>query len=149
MKPRIEAHARQRIKAPAEKVYGAWLDPAQVRVWMATSLQSCGLAGDIQRVEIDAHVGGKFFFSDLRDGKEARHWGTYLELERPRKIVFTWIVAESEEADPSVVTLTTQPEADGCVATIVHAMDPKWAEYVARTEAGWTRILKAIEGSLV
>jgi uncharacterized protein YndB with AHSA1/START domain len=72
----------------------------------------------------------------MRDGKEARHWGIYLELDRPRKIVFTWIVAESEEADPSVVTLTIQPEADGCIATIVHEMDATWAEYVSRTEVG-------------
>ena len=44
-----------------------------------------GLAGDMKRVEIDARVGGKFYFSDMRDGTEARHWGTYLELDRPRE----------------------------------------------------------------
>ncbi len=86
--------------------------------WLGT-----GLAGDIKRVEIDARVGGKFFFSDMRDGTEARHWGTYLELDRPRKIVFTWIVDESEEADPSKVTLTIEPDPDGCIATIVHEME--------------------------
>ena len=56
------------------------------------ALKNLSLAGDIRRIEIDARVGGQFFFSDLRDGEEARHWGKYLELDRPRKIVFTWIV---------------------------------------------------------
>ena len=66
-------------------------------------------------------------------------------LAPPRKIVFTWIVDESEEGDPSVVTLTIEPEAEGCVATIVHGMDAKWIEYVSQTESGWARMLRAVE----
>jgi uncharacterized protein YndB with AHSA1/START domain len=144
MSSRIEARVSHSFKAPAERVYDAWLDSEKVRVWMTASLKSFGLAGDIRRIEIDARVGGKFFFSDMRDGKEARHWGTYLELDRPRKIVFTWIVDEGEEAEPSVVTLTIQPAAEGCVATIVHELDAKWAEYLSRTESGWSRMLQAV-----
>jgi uncharacterized protein YndB with AHSA1/START domain len=145
MSSKIEAKVSHRFKAPAERAFDAWLNPEQARVWMAAALRSFGLAGEIKRVEIDARVGGKFFFSDLRGGQEARHWGTYLELDRPRKIVFTWIVDESEEADPSRVTLTIQPEADGCVATIVHEIDAKWAEYLSRTESGWARMLTEID----
>jgi uncharacterized protein YndB with AHSA1/START domain len=145
MKSKIEARVTHRFKASADRAYDAWLNPAQARLWMAASLKNLGLAGDIQRVEIDARVGGKFFFSDLRDGEEARHWGTYLELDRPRRIVFTWIVDESEEGDPSVVTLTIDPEADGCVATIVHEMDAQWIEYVSQTESGWARMLDAVD----
>ncbi len=142
---KIEAKVTHRFKATAERVYDAWLNPAQVRLWMTAALKSIGLSGDIQRIEIDAQVGGKFFFSDLRDGTEARHWGTYLELERPRKIVFTWTIDESAEADPSVVTLTIEPEADGCVATIVHEMDAQWIEYISQTEKGWAGMLHEIE----
>lgn len=145
MSAKIEAKVSHRFKASAERVFDAWLSPAQVRIWMAAALRSFGLAGDIQRIEIDPKVGGKFFFSDIRNGQEARHWGTYLELTRPRKIVFTWIVDESEEADPSRVTLTIEPEADGCVAILVHEMDAKWVDYVARTESGWSRMLAAVD----
>jgi uncharacterized protein YndB with AHSA1/START domain len=80
---------------------------------------------------------------------EARNWGTYLELDRPRKIAFTWIVDEAEEANPSTVTLTIQPEPEGCVATIVHEMDAKWADYESRTESGWARMLDEVERLLV
>jgi uncharacterized protein YndB with AHSA1/START domain len=149
MDPKIEAKVSHCFKATAEQVYDAWLDPEQARVWMAAALKSLGLAGDIQRVEIDARVGGKFFFSDMRDGALARHWGTYLELGRPRRVVFTWIVDESEEASPSKVTLTIEPQADGCVATIVHELDGQWADYVAQTERGWARMLEQVEYSLV
>jgi uncharacterized protein YndB with AHSA1/START domain len=149
MSSRIEARVSHRFKVQAELVYDVWLNPEQVRTWMAASLRSMGLAGDIRRVEIDARVGGKFFFSDMRDGEEAKHWGTYLELDRPRKIVFTWIVDESDEGSPSQVTLTIQPEPDGCTATIVHELDAKWAEYVTRTESGWGRMLASMEHVLV
>jgi uncharacterized protein YndB with AHSA1/START domain len=148
MESRIQARVSHRFKASAERVYDAWLDPAQVRSWMASALKGLGLAGDIRRVEIDARVGGKFFFSDMREGTEAKHWGTYLELDRPRKIVFTWIVSEDEESNPSTVTLTIEPESDGCLATIVHELDAKWLDYVAQTEAGWGGMQDAIEREL-
>jgi uncharacterized protein YndB with AHSA1/START domain len=145
MNSKIEARISHHFKATAEQVYDAWLDPTQVRLWMAESLKSLGLAGDIRRVEIDARVGGKFFFSDMRNGKEARHWGSYLELVRPHRIVFTWIVDESEAANPSNVTMTIQAEAEGCVATIVHEIDEKWRDYISQTENGWARMLQHVE----
>ncbi len=115
---------------------------------MTPALNSLRLAGDIKRVEIDARVGGKFFFSDMRNGTEARHWGTYLEQDRPRKVVFTWIVDESEEADPSKVALTIESQPDGCIATIVHSLDAQWLDDLSRTESGWSRMLSAIERTL-
>jgi uncharacterized protein YndB with AHSA1/START domain len=148
MAARIEAKVTHRFKAAAERVYDAWLDPAKVRLWLKSALTAAGLPGDIQRIEIDARVGGKFFFSDLRNGVEAKHWGSYLELERPRKIVFTWIVDESEEANPSKVTLTIQPEQQGCTVTLVHEMDAEWADYLSRTEQGWARMLAATDALL-
>jgi uncharacterized protein YndB with AHSA1/START domain len=69
-------------------------------------------------------------------------------LDRPGKIVFTWIVAESEEANPSKVTLTIHSESKGCVATIVHVMDEEWADYVSQTESGWTRMLQQVDNHL-
>src|SRR5262245_4916210 len=72
MTSKIEARVSHQFKTTAERVYDAWLNPEQVRQWLAASLRSFGLAGDIRRVEIDARVGGKFFFSDMRDGQEAR-----------------------------------------------------------------------------
>ncbi len=67
MNSKCKALVTHRFNAAAERVYDAWLDPAQARLWMAAALRSHGLTGDIQRIEIDARVGGKFFFSDLRD----------------------------------------------------------------------------------
>jgi uncharacterized protein YndB with AHSA1/START domain len=142
---RIEARSQQELNCSAEQLYDAWLDPEKIRIWMSSSLKSFGLSGDLRRIETDPRLGGRFCFSDMRNGFEAVHVGEYLVLDRPRKIVFTWIPGASSDANevPSKVTLLIEPVADGCAATILHEMDAKWAEYLSRTEDSWSRMLKA------
>jgi uncharacterized protein YndB with AHSA1/START domain len=139
-----EARVEHRFEASAERVFDSWLDPALIRRWMSASLQGFGLPGDVRRVEIDPRVGGRFTFSDVRDAGEAVHWGTYLEIDRPRKLVFTWFASEEDAREgASVVTLTIDSDRDGCIATIAHRMDAKWAGYVPQTEQGWGGMLRA------
>ncbi len=145
MAEKIEVKISHRFNASAQRVYDAWLEPEKVRAWLRRALQSMGLSGDIGQIEIDPTVGGEFLFTDMRDGTESRHWGKYLELDRPRRIVFTWIVDLSEEFDPSKVTLTIHADGAGCIATIIHEMDAKWADYVAQTENGWSCMMQATD----
>jgi uncharacterized protein YndB with AHSA1/START domain len=142
---KVEARVTHRFAAAPERVYDAWLDPEKVRTWLRASLIEAGLPGELGSIEIDARVGGKFTFTDMREAGEARHWGTYLALDRPRRIVFTWITDQSEEQNPSKVTLTFDPDGDGCVVRLVHEMNAEWAEYVRRTERGWRRMLEATD----
>lgn len=145
MSGKVRARVSREFQVSAERVYDTWLDPEQVRLWMGSALRGFGLAGEMRRVEIDPRVGGKFFFSDMRGEMEARHWGSYLVLKRPREIVFTWVTSPEEEADPSQVTLRIEPEGEGCRVTIEHEMDEKWQEYIPQTEKGWERMLKGVE----
>ncbi len=93
-------------------------------------------------------MGGAFLFSDMRDGVETKHWGTYLELDRPHRIVFTWILDEAEESNPGRVSLVVQPDGTGCVATIAHEMDAKWAGHEEQTKNGWSCMVQATEAFL-
>lgn len=130
---------------PAERVFDAWLDPNIARLWMSRAVPGMP-AFDVRRVEIDARVGGRFTFSDMRDDGEAVHWGTYKVIDRPRKLVFTWFTSEEEEQeDNSTVTLTLEPRGLGCVATVVHRMDARWAEWIKQTEKGWGVMLAKVE----
>lgn len=145
MSRNVEAKAVHEFKASAERVFDAWLDPVKVRSWSAQPVPGMP-AFDIRRVEIDARVGGKFTFSDMREEGEAVHWGYYLEIDRPRKLVFTWFTSEEEEQENnSVVTLTIEPLAKGCRATIVHSMDERWSDWITQTEKGWTFMLDQID----
>lgn len=101
---------------------------------------------DVRRIEIDARVGGQFTFSDMRQEGEAVHWGYYIEMDCPRKLVFSWFTSEKEEQEASsIITLTLEPLTVGCRATIVHTMHQRWAEYVKRTEMGWGTMMRKIE----
>ena len=142
MGKKIQVTVSHRFKASADQVYDAWLDPAKVRLWQAGAFKKMGLSGEVETVEIDARVGGQFLFADRREGVLAKHWGTYLELERPKKIVFTWITDVLEEPDPSKVTLTIEAHDDGCTATIVHELDERWSDYIDQTENGWSILLQ-------
>jgi uncharacterized protein YndB with AHSA1/START domain len=144
----VEARTVHEFKASAERVFDAWLDPIKVRSWAAQAVPGMP-SFDIRRVEIDARVGGKFTFSDMREDGEAVHWGYYLEIDRPRKLVFTWFTSEEEEQENnSVVTLTIEPLANGCRATIVDTMDARWAEWVKQTATGWNFMLRQVDMEL-
>lgn len=139
---RLAVTVTRRFEFAPERVFDAWLDPRKIRAWSEMALRTSGLPADVRRVEVDARVGGRFTFSDMRPEGEAVHWGTYRVIDRPRKLVFSWFTSEEDEAeDNSTVTLTFAPDGGGCVVTLVHEMDPKWAEYAERTEKGWRTML--------
>ncbi len=146
----VEAKVTHKSPAAAERIYDAWLDPRQIRQWMTASLKQSGLAGEMIACGTDPVIGGAFLFSDRRDGQEARHWGHYRHLDRPRKIVFTWITSDAEANDPSKVTLIIEPDPDGpgTVVTLYHEMLSKWDAYRERTERGWRQMLEQVDAVL-
>ncbi|MCR6671210.1 SRPBCC domain-containing protein [Devosia ginsengisoli] len=150
MSDTVEAKVTHRFAASPERVYDTFLDPDRVRDWQAAWLRHGGMGGDVTASELNPIVGGTFLFADKREDGEARHWGMFLDLERPTRIAFTWIVDESEEDDPSEVTLIIEPEPDGpgAIATLYHAMDAQWADYVPQTEKGWQAMLEGLDSVL-
>ena len=76
------ARVSHRFSVPAERVYDAFLDVSKARRFLYASP-----AGEIVQAELDPRVGGASVITDQRDGAEVEHSGTYLELERPRRIV--------------------------------------------------------------
>ena len=146
----IDATVSHRFSASPERVFDAWLFPETVRQWMVLPFEPFdGGTVDVRRVEIEARVGGRFTFSDMREDGEATHWGTYLEIDRRRKLVFTWFTtAEAERESTSVVTLTIRRDRDGCVATIIHRLDARWTDAVKQCERGWRGMLVQIDAFL-
>ena len=132
----------RRYDIPAERVFDAWLDVEKARRFLfATS------KGQMVRAEIDARVGGAFNFTDRREGVDAEHMGEYLEIDRPRRLVFTFHT-ERGATDLSRVTIEIAARGAGCELTLTHEIDPKWAEYRDRTLAGWTTILGGLAATL-
>lgn len=134
----------RRLAASPERVFDAWLDPTMIgRFMFGAHLR------DEQVVSLsnEARVGGVFHYKVTRGGVLIDHTGTYRALDRPRRIVFTWGV-DAEQGDLSVVTIDLAPDGDGCLLTLTHRLDPDWAEYAERTQAGWTKIVGDLAAAL-
>ncbi|WP_335342470.1 SRPBCC domain-containing protein [Polycladomyces zharkentensis] len=55
---------------------------------------------EVVRISLDPRVGGSFSFVVRRQGQEMDHVGEYLEIERPRRLVFTWGGGERGRQQP-------------------------------------------------
>jgi uncharacterized protein YndB with AHSA1/START domain len=139
----IEVNIKRHFAASAERVFDAWFDTELLQKWM---FGPAVRDEEIVRLEADPRVGGKFSFVVRRQGTEIDHVGTYLEIDRPRRLVFTWGIA-GESTDGSRVVITIEPRGNGCELSLKHEMDPKWAEYADRTRAGWSKMLDMLQAA--
>lgn len=140
-KVRPKVKVTKSFNISAEKIFDAWLDPEKVGQWMfGPDVRD----EEIVTMEIDPEEGGLFSFAVRRDGEIINHIGTYQELERPHRLVFTWGI-ESVSEDESVVTIDIDSTENGCRLTLVHELDPKWEEYAEQTKEGWGHMLDKLK----
>lgn len=130
------------VPYPAERVFDAWLDPQLTRQWLFATPD-----GEMVRAEIDPRVGGQFVFTDRRNGADVAHTGEYLEIDRPRRLVFTFAVS-GNSTSPDLVRVNIVPHPDGCELRLEHEMGAEYAAYLERTEQGWAAILTSLKMSL-
>lgn len=133
--PDAQLSVTRHFAASAERVFDAFLDPAKAgRFMFATP------TGTMVRAEIDARVGGSYVFVDRRDGEDVEHVGRYLEIDRPRRLVFTLQVQKYSD-DTSTVTIDITPRGSGCELRLTQTVAARFADMLARIEAGWGSIL--------
>lgn len=126
---------------PPERVCDAWLDPAAVGRWLFATPD-----GVVERAEVDPRVGGRFVVNERRGDMLAEHFGEFLELDRPRRIVFSF--ATSREETPTRVTVEIEPTSTGCRLTLWHELAPEWEAFADRARQGWTLILDNLAGTM-
>jgi len=129
-----------RFAAKPERVFDAWLDPRTAAKWLFATP-----TGKITRCRIDARVGGRFSIVRVDEHGEFDHEGEYLEIDRPRRLVFTFgIVRLAKEMSRVVIEIV--PSGEGCELTLTN--EGVLPEYADRVPEGWKMILAGLEKSL-
>ncbi|MBT5187961.1 MAG: SRPBCC domain-containing protein [Kordiimonadaceae bacterium] len=125
------------FETSSERVFDAWLDADHIAEWLFATPD-----GDIKEAEMDGKVGGGFIVSEQRGDELARHIGTFLEIDRPNKIVFSFIYEAAETSLPTLVTVDLIATESGCTLNLYHEMDNIYSEYEQSAKEGWNTILQ-------
>jgi uncharacterized protein YndB with AHSA1/START domain len=129
---------RREIAAPAEVLFDAWLDAECLGSWLKPS----GIRET--RAETDPRVGGTFRIVMARDDDSILHTGTYREIDRPHRLVFTWSSPATRFRD-SIVTVTFQ-SSPGSTVVEIHQVGLPDEEAQTSHHAGWSDALRELEG---
>jgi uncharacterized protein YndB with AHSA1/START domain len=129
------------IPASAEELFDAWTDAASLAVWMAPGRVTGSVA------EVDARVGGRFRIVMKGPDCDHEHTGEYLVVERPRRLVFTWI-SEATGGRPTTVTVELVRRGPReTELTLVHEGLPDETA-AERHRSGWGGILQKLSAEL-
>lgn len=102
------------VPASPERVFDAWTDVEQLAAWWWPQL-----AGTTY--DVDAREGGAFRISSPAIG--ATVTGVYSEVDRPRRLVFSWRWQDGGAPDETVVdtvVVTFEPDGPATVVRIDH-----------------------------
>jgi uncharacterized protein YndB with AHSA1/START domain len=129
---------RREIAAPAEMLFDAWLDAEALGAWLRPRVVS------ETRAETDPREGGDFRIVMVSEQGDVLHHGTYREIDRPRRLVFTWSSPETDHRD-SVITVTFEPLGSGSTMVEIHQVGLPDEESRAGHTEGWTDALAVLE----
>ena len=128
---------RRTIAASAEDLFDAWLDPEALAIWMRPG---AGIRNT--EAKVDARVGGRFEINMHAESGVIPHGGEYRVIDRPRRLVFTWLSPHTGEGG-SLVTVDFLPRGQHTEVIVTHEQLPE-----AKREAhngGWTRALEKLD----
>ena len=121
------------VPAPPERVFDAWVDPAQLAAWWWPQLTDT-------TYDVDARVGGHYRIVAAEAGLTVE--GEYTEVDRPHRLAFTWVWEGGSFEDPDAVddvVVTFEPVDGGTLLTVVHSSTQHLPEGGA--EQGWSDVL--------
>jgi uncharacterized protein YndB with AHSA1/START domain len=129
---------QRRLPAPVTEVFSWWTEPERLREWMSP-------IGTVE-AEVDLRVGGALRIVMRGDGTVIEHRGEYVEIEPPRRLVFTWGSPFTGD-EPSLVTIELEPDGpDATLLRLVHSRLPESAG--ASHEHGWGAMLDRLRSRL-
>ncbi|MEO8306686.1 MAG: SRPBCC domain-containing protein [Pseudomonadota bacterium] len=131
---------RRTIAASAEDLFDAWLDPQALGAWMRP--------GEIHSTvaTLDARVGGRYEIVMHGATEQYPHSGVYRVIDRPRRLVFTWISRGTEQQE-SLVTVDFLARGQRTEVVVTHEKLPESAR-PSHTN-GWTSGLSRLDEAVL
>jgi uncharacterized protein YndB with AHSA1/START domain len=102
------------VAADPDRAFAAWTEVDQLAAWWWPQLAGTTYA-------VDARPGGRYRISSPTIG--ATVTGVYTEVDRPRRLVFTWSWQDDDEPEQVVedtVVVTFEPDDVGTLVTVEH-----------------------------
>lgn len=125
---------RRTIAASAEDLFDAWLDPEALAIWMRP--------GTIRKTtaKVEARVGGRYEIL-MQGESDYPHTGEYRVIDRPRRLVFTWISQGTAQRE-SLVTVDFLRAGKQTEVVITHEQLPD--DQRDSHTRGWTSALEKL-----
>ncbi|MEH7526751.1 SRPBCC domain-containing protein [Bacillus sp. JJ1503] len=149
--PTTTLKMKREFNVEPERVFDAWLNPVMMKKWFFT------LEGTNKVAQNDPKVGGGWEIVDHREGKDYRAVGEYLEIDPPKKLVFTFKMPQFSELE-DIITVEIKEISTGCEMTftqLIHvAPEENWTkadiekalgEYHDGSEHGWNLMFMGLK----
>jgi len=127
------------LSSSMESVFDAWLDPDLARHFLFATPGTI-----LVRTDINPKIGGGFIIT-RREAEDIEHIGTYVEINRPTRLAFSFVVPLFSNQETEV-QIDIQSAPSGCLLTLVHKGVPtEWQELAP---SGWETILSQLANLL-
>lgn len=145
-KSKLERLVIKRVfSAPVEQVFAAWTQPDVLAKWF-------GPPGfEVKYTCLDLCVGGAYeIVIESPQGQSVRHSGQYVEIDVPKKLVFTWILDDQPcqgsqgQCAETLVTIDFTPQGQSTQITLMHEQLPDQKAYDGHS-FGWNACFDALQ----
>jgi uncharacterized protein YndB with AHSA1/START domain len=127
-----ESTISRTILAPAEKVFGVWMDPQSPGgPWFGA-----------ERLILNPAVDGLFYLVIKDEARTWPHYGRFTRIERPHQVEYTWM-SDGTQGVESVVSVAFEPRGDHTEVTLRHSGIPE-DEIGLRHKDGWNWVLSML-----
>jgi uncharacterized protein YndB with AHSA1/START domain len=122
------------IQAPIRVVFDAWLDSARFKDWMSPRPEAV-----VTEAAAEPVTGGRLLVVMHAHGRDERHEGQYLAIDRPNRLRFTW--SSSAAGTDSVVDITLLVTGDDHTMILLKHEQLRTHASRENHREGWRRIL--------
>jgi len=133
------------LPVSAEKIFDRWLIPTFVGKWMFGEHLGNEKVVDLQN---EVRPGGTYNYKIKRNGKEILQDGEYLQIDRPKRLSFSWRETAKKNVHKSKVSLSLDPKDGKTKLRLSLQIDQTLEHYADEIKQQWSERLKALANQL-